>query len=57
MGQEAMSTQANPTEETEAEVDATMDGGLCRLDVPGPTEIDEDEVAAPQDARRGDKQD
>lgn len=57
MGQQAMSTQANPTEETEAEVDATMDGGLCRLDVPGPTEIDEDEVAAPQDARRGDKQD
>lgn len=41
--------RAEKAEKTEA--DATVDGGLCRLDPPGPPELDEDEVVAPELAR------
>ena len=47
----SMATDTEQTEQAEADVETTMDGGLCRLDVPGATELEEDEVVAPRHAR------
>ena len=46
----SMATDTEQTEQAEADVETTMDGGLCRLDVPGATELEEDEVVAPRHA-------
>jgi hypothetical protein len=46
-----MATDTEQTEQTEPQVETTMDGGLCRLDVPGATEFEEDEVVAPRHVR------
>ena len=57
MGPRSMATateHAEHTEHTEPDVETTMDGGLCRLDVPGVTELDDDEVVAPRRPRDDD---
>ena len=51
MGLRSMATDTEHTEPAEPDVETTMDGGLCRLDVPGATEFEEDEVVAPLHAR------
>jgi hypothetical protein len=50
MGLRSMATDREHTEQAEPDVETTMDGGLCRLDVPGATELEEDEVVAPRHA-------
>ena len=40
MAHESMATDAEQREQ--AEVEATMDGGLCRLDLPGPPAEEEE---------------
>jgi len=49
-----MATDTEQTEQAEPDVETTMDGGLCRLDVPGVAELEGDEVAAPRHARDDD---
>jgi hypothetical protein len=51
MGLRSMATDTEQTEEAEPDVEATMDGGLCRLDAPGAAEPEDDEVVAPRHAR------
>jgi hypothetical protein len=51
MGLRSMATDTEHTERAEPDVETTMDGGLCRMDVPGATELEEDEVVAPRRAR------
>jgi hypothetical protein len=48
-----MATDTEQTERAEPDLETTMDGGLCRLDVPGAT-LEEDEVVAPRHARDDD---
>jgi hypothetical protein len=48
-----MATDTEHTEQAEPDVETTMDGGLCRLDAPGMTELEDDEVA-PRRARDDD---
>jgi hypothetical protein len=43
-----MATETEQTEQAEPDVETTMDGGLCRLDAPGMTELEDDEVVAPR---------
>jgi hypothetical protein len=50
MGLRSMATDTEQTEQAEPDLETTMDGGLCRLDVPGATELEEDEVVAPRHA-------
>jgi hypothetical protein len=41
-----MRTDTDETQTEEPDLETTMDGGLCRLDLPGPAEPeDEDDVA------------
>jgi hypothetical protein len=54
MGLTSMTTDTENTERAEPDVETTMDGGLCRLDVPGVTELDDDEVVAPRRPRDDD---
>ena len=54
MGPRSMATDTERTEHAEPDVETTMDGGLCRLDVPGVTELEDDEVVAPRHARDDD---
>jgi hypothetical protein len=42
-----MATDTEQAEKGETEADATVDGGLCRLDPSGLPELDADEVEAP----------
>jgi hypothetical protein len=42
-----MPTDTERAEKRELEPDATVDGGLCRLDPPGLPELDEGEVVTP----------
>jgi hypothetical protein len=51
MSLRSMATDTEHTEPAEPDVETTMDGGLCRLDVPGATEFEEDDVLAPRHAR------
>jgi hypothetical protein len=51
MGPRSMATDTEHTERGEPDVETTMDGGLCRLDAPGVTELEEDEVVAPPQPR------
>jgi hypothetical protein len=46
----SMATDTEQTERAEPDVETTMDGGLCRLDVPGVEELEDDEVVAPRHA-------
>jgi len=50
MGLRSMATDTEHTEQAEPDVETTMDGGLCRLDVPGAMELEEDEVVSPRHA-------
>jgi hypothetical protein len=50
----SMATDTEQTERAEPDVETTMDGGLCRLDVPGVEELEDDEVVAPRHARYDD---
>jgi hypothetical protein len=43
-----MATDTERAEKGEPEAEATVDGGLCRLDPPGLPELHEDEVVAPE---------
>jgi hypothetical protein len=43
-----MATNTEHTERAEPDVETTMDGGLCRLDAPGVTELEDNEVVAPR---------
>ena len=54
MGLRSMATDTEHTERAEPDVETTMDGGLCRLDVPGATELEDDEVVAPRRTRDDD---
>jgi hypothetical protein len=54
MGPRSMATDTEQKERAEPDVEATMDGGLCRLDAPGVPELEDDEVVAPQRAREDD---
>jgi hypothetical protein len=54
MGPRSMATDTEHDERTEREVETTMDGGLCRLDAPGVTELEDDEIVAPRHARDDD---
>ena len=51
MGLRSMATDTEHTEQAEPDVETTMDGGLCRLDVPGATELVVVVVVAPRLAR------
>jgi len=46
----SMATDTEQTEQAEPDVETTMDGGLCRLEAPGVTELEDDEVVAPRHA-------
>jgi hypothetical protein len=50
----SMATDTEQTERAEPDVETTMDGGLCRLDVPGVEELEDDEVVAPRHVRDDD---
>jgi hypothetical protein len=54
MGPRSMATDTEHTERAEPDVETTMDGGLCRLEVPGVTELEDDEVGPPQRPRDDD---
>jgi hypothetical protein len=54
MGPRSMATDTEHTERAESEAETTMDGGLCRLDAPGVTELEDDELVAPRQAREDD---
>jgi hypothetical protein len=54
MGPRSMATDTEHTERTEPDAETTMDGGLCRLDAPGVTELENDELVAPRHAREDD---
>jgi hypothetical protein len=54
MGLRSMATDTEQTEQTEPQVETTMDGGLCRLDAPGVTELEDDEILAPRHAGEDD---
>ena len=43
-----MATEAEQNTREEPDVEATIDGGLCRLEPPGLADLDEDEVVAPR---------
>jgi hypothetical protein len=47
MGCRSMATDTEQTEREEQDVEATMDGGLCRLEPPGLPDL-EDDVVAPR---------
>jgi hypothetical protein len=50
----SMATDTQQTERAEPDVETTMDGGFCRLDVPGVEQLEDDEVVAPRHARDDD---
>ena len=50
MSPRSMATETEHTERAEPDVEATMDGGLCRLGAPGVTELEDDEVVTPRHA-------
>lgn len=54
MGLRSMATDTEHTERAEPDAETTMDGGLCRLDAPGVTELEGDEVVAPRHENDGD---
>jgi hypothetical protein len=43
-----MRTETELKERADPDGDASMDGGLCRLDPPGLADLDDDEVVAPR---------
>jgi len=47
-----MATDTKQNEKEEPDVEASMDGGLCRLDLPGLADLDDDEVVAPRHQRQ-----
>jgi hypothetical protein len=48
MTRTAMATDTEQSTRDEQDVEATMDGGLCRLEPPGLADLDDDEVVAPR---------
>jgi hypothetical protein len=54
MGLRSMATDTEHTEQGEPDVETRMDGGLCRLDAPGVTELEDDDVVAPRHAHEDD---
>jgi hypothetical protein len=44
----SMATDTKKSEGEEADVEATVDGGLCRLELPGAPDVEEDEAVAPR---------
>jgi hypothetical protein len=54
MGLRSMATDTEHTEQAEPDVETTMDGGLCRLDAPGVTELEDDDDVASRHARDDD---
>jgi hypothetical protein len=51
----AMATDIESTETAVPDQEASMDGGLCRLQLPGLADLDEDEVVAPRHAAAEDE--
>jgi hypothetical protein len=43
-----MATDTEQSEREEPDVEATMDGGLCRLEPPGLAALEDDDVVAPR---------
>jgi hypothetical protein len=43
-----MATDTEQSTGEEPDVEATMDGGLCRLEQPGLADLEDDEVVAPR---------
>jgi hypothetical protein len=43
-----MATDTEQSTKEEPDVEATMDGGLCRLEPPGLADLEDDEVVAPR---------
>ena len=46
-----MATDTEQPEVDEPDVETTMDGGLCRLELPGLADLEDDEVVAPRPER------
>ena len=46
-----MATDTEQSEDEERDVEATMDGGLARLELPGLASIEGDDVVAPRHVR------
>jgi hypothetical protein len=46
-----MATDTEQSKREEPDVEATMDGGLCRLEPPGLADLEDDEVVAPRHER------
>jgi hypothetical protein len=46
-----MAADTEQNEKEERDVEATMDGGLCRLELPGLADLEDDEVVAPRHQR------
>jgi hypothetical protein len=46
-----MTTDTEQTKTDEPDVEATVDGGLCRLEPPGLAGLEDDDVVAPRHER------